>query len=153
MKLEWLEPTVVSGKAHLCATDEKGNVLPCCPHIFLTGAAPAEAETPKCEECLKIVRSGKEISVMVGPNQKVVLRPEMPAAYIGSLDPFEDAVQAFKHMGVFYCLLVGMQGDPRMRFWTNAPSFGRVALEGLRREFDNILEAVEKQIEARESGG
>jgi hypothetical protein len=146
MKLQWLEPTLANGRAHLCAVDEAGNVQPLCEHIFLTAAAEAQAETAKCPDCEKIEKNGKEISVTTGVNEKVVLRPEMPAAYRGSLDPFEDAVQMLKHIGVMYVLLVGIKGQRGLRFWTNASQFGRPGLDELKRQTEKLIKLVENRV-------
>lgn len=149
MKLEWFEPQG-SDTAHCCAYDEK-NLIAICGYQFLTKAFPPDEQTKICTQCASKMQSGEEISVMVAPNQAVVVRPKTPAAYKGSMDPFEDMVTSMMEMGVMYALAIGIQGQGAIRYWTNVARYGRPGLEMFKARMADIIAAIEKKIAESET--
>lgn len=141
----WTHEPQGSNLAHCCATDGP-NIWPIYGYKLLTNVFPPDQETKICTQCASKMQSGEEISVMIAPNQKAIVRPKVPAAYKGSMDPFEDMVTQLMEMNVMYLLTIGIQGQSALRYWTNAARYGRPGLELFKRQMNDIIAAIEKKI-------
>jgi hypothetical protein len=149
MKLEWLEPTKMSSRAHLCVVDDKNNLSAICGYVFLTAAAPAEKETKRCFDCVDELASGREIAIDTSEGKKVI-RPKIPKRYAGSLDPFADIARALRDMDVVFMMVVGIQGDNETRYWTNLHTFGRNEVEGFSGQCLKVMRYCEQEIAKRD---
>jgi len=144
-----MQGVLSAAEKHICIIDDAGNVATICGHRWLQQPVPAGDQTPRCDDCHKIDLSGEEIAATDADGMKVVIRPKIDPAHIGSVDPFEDTVEQLKKLRCAYLLVVAMQGQPRTHYWTNLADYGPRAVEGFRTAAGNALDHAQKIIDGK----
>jgi len=140
--------------AHLCVVLPDKRAVAICNHPFLSSverveeARNPEADFPKCDECLKIWKSGDAIAITDDSGAKLVVRPKVVKYSGGTLDPFIDAAEKLQALGVGFVLIVAIPEQPKMRYWSNMMTFGKKGVAEARRQTNEMFDDLDARLDA-----
>jgi hypothetical protein len=152
MKLLWMEGAVNATEKHICVIDDAGQVGTICGHRWLQQPVPAAEATARCPDCSRIDTSGEAITATNYEGRTVVLRPALKPVHKGTLDPFQDIVEKLQELRCAYVLAVGLQGEARSHWWTNAAEFGMGGIATLSKSAGDALIDAAKKVKEIERG-
>lgn len=151
IKWAWLR-SGPEAEAHLCIILPDMRTIALCDHPFLTTIGRAPNDAKQCDECLKIWRGGKQITLEID-GRPVVVRPAVRKYTGGTLDPFMDVADQLQAHGVAFFLAVGIPGQEHLRYWSNIVNYGPAGLALFKQQMAAWIEQLEKKLNELHDNG